>query len=531
MGDGRDTKERLALEADTQRDLSPVTTKNLGFIPALTILLHEEMSRMGETCQLAQLTRGERVALSRQEPGFHPVGQSDARPLLSRYLSRQPVWLEQDEDGRIDIIASVPRVELRVQGYPTPERTSVSWEDVQNGVLIQLADRLIVLLHAVPSVAPLGRTLGLVGQHSSIERVRNDILSVSDLDVPVLIRGETGAGKELVASAIHRNSRRKDAPYVSINMAAINPATAVSDLFGHVRGAFTGASRDHAGYFGNADGGTIFMDEVGDTPPEIQVMLLRVLETGEIQPVGARKARHVDVRIVSATDSNLEEAVQAGTFRAPLLHRLDGYSLGVPPLRERREDIPRLVLHFLRTELEQTGEVDRLDSSVDAKRLWFPPSLMAKFMSYDWPGNVRQLRNVLRQLVVSSRGSNSLRVSTIADQLEPVVGQSSDKTVPPLAGRPSKANKRPSELSTEEIVAVLIQHNWELTPAAKTLGIARASLYTIIQQHRGIRTAGDLSAEEIAEAMARHDDDVTRVASELRVSKRALKMRIKALNK
>ena len=132
---------------------------------------------------------------------------------------------------------------------------------------------------------------------------------------------------------------------------------------------------------------------------------------------------------------------------------------------------------------------------------------------------------------MSSRGANSLRVSTIADQLEPVAGRSSDKTFPPLATHPSKTNKRPSELSTEEIVAVLIQHNWELTPAAKTLGIARASLYTIIQQHRGIRTAADLSAEEIAEAMARHDDDVTRVASELRVSKRALKMRIKALNK
>src|SRR5262249_34932398 len=156
-----------------------------------------------------------------------------------------------------------------------------------------------------------------------------------------------GTGKELVARAIHESGRRRGAVCLSVNMGAIPPSLATSELFGAVRGAYTGAVRDHLGYFQRAHGGTLFLDEIGETPPEVQVMLLRVLEPGEVQRVGSPQTQKVDVRLIAATDADLERALHEGRFRAPLLHRLSGYEIYIPPLRERRDDFGRLLFHFL----------------------------------------------------------------------------------------------------------------------------------------------------------------------------------------
>ena len=199
--------------------------------------------------------------------------------------------------------------------------------------MLLLAGRIVLVLHPMPP-APAREVegLGLTGDSAAMAQVRADVRRVADLEVAVLLRGETGTGKELVARAIHRRSPRRSRPYLAVNMGAIPPALAAAELFGAARGAFTGADQRRTGYFSQAHGGTLFLDEIGETPPEVQVLLLRALETGEIQPVGAEAPRRVDVRVLAATDADLEAAIAAGRFRAPLLHRLNGYEIRLPAL-------------------------------------------------------------------------------------------------------------------------------------------------------------------------------------------------------
>ena len=206
-------------------------------------------------------------------------------------------------------------------------------------------------------------------------------------DAALLIQGESGTGKELLARAIHRASPRHAKPFVAINCGAIPPELLESELFGHVKGAFTGAGRDHPGLFLSAQGGTVFLDEIGDMPPALQVKLLRVLQEREVRPVGATETRAVDVRILSATHRNLEEAISAAVFREDLYYRLNVVNLMLPPLRERREDIPLLAQHFL----------IMLTEKYHRRIHGFAPDALDMLSAADWPGNIRQLRNVVEQ--------------------------------------------------------------------------------------------------------------------------------------
>jgi len=206
-------------------------------------------------------------------------------------------------------------------------------------------------------------------------------------DAALLIQGESGTGKELLARAIHRASPRHAKPFVAINCGAIPPELLESELFGHVKGAFTGAGRDHPGLFLSAQGGTVFLDEIGDMPPALQVKLLRVLQECEVRPVGATETRAVDVRILSATHRNLEEAISAAVFREDLYYRLNVVNLMLPPLRERREDIPLLAQHFL----------IMLTEKYHRRIHGFAPDALDMLSAADWPGNIRQLRNVVEQ--------------------------------------------------------------------------------------------------------------------------------------
>ena len=356
-------------------------------------------------------------------------------------------------------------------------------------------------------------------------RLRTEIQLVADLTVPVLIRGETGTGKELVARALHAASPRRRGPFVSINLGAIPPSLAASELFGAARGAFTGSVQSQDGYFRRAHGGTLFLDEVGETPQEVQASLLRALETGEIQPVGAQTVQRVDVRLVAATDADLEQRVEGGLFRAPLLHRLAGYSVWLPPLRERRDDIARLLVHFLREELAALGEPDRLEAS-SFERLWMPPSLMARLVRSDWPGNVRQLRNAVRQLAIGSRGLPQLQASPGLESLlsgsRPVEPQPS---VQPVAG----GRRKPSEVSQEELLAALRANRWRLKSTAEQLGISRPSLYVLIERCPAIRKAGDLPVDEILRCHQECNGDLDAMVERLMVSRDALHRRVREL--
>ena len=231
---------------------------------------------------------------------------------------------------------------------------------------------------------------GVIGSSAAMLKAIERLKRLAPTDATVLILGDTGTGKELFAQALHHNSLRKNKPFVALNCAALSENILESELFGHIKGAFTDATGDHVGKFEFANGGTIFLDEVGDMPLSTQVKLLRVLESGEITPVGSNKTIKVNVRLVSATNRNLEEAVENGSFRRDLYHRLKVVTLRLPSLKERREDLPILLDHFMKIFMQKYDKTIKGVSTSARKRL----------LSYDWPGNVRQLRNVVESMVV-----------------------------------------------------------------------------------------------------------------------------------
>ncbi|HXI65011.1 MAG TPA: sigma 54-interacting transcriptional regulator [Gemmatimonadales bacterium] len=234
----------------------------------------------------------------------------------------------------------------------------------------------------------------IVGSSSALQRVLAQVAKVAQADSTVLILGETGTGKELVARAIHKRSRRASGAFIRVNCAAIPPSLVASELFGHEKGAFTGAVQRRLGRFEAADGGTIFLDEIGELPPEAQVSLLRVLQEREIERVGSSHPVAVDVRVLAATNRDLEAAVERGTFREDLFYRLNVFPIRLPPLRERAEDIPILVEYLVDRFAKQMGKVIRNIEKPTMQRL----------TAYDWPGNVRELQNVIERAVVLSEG-------------------------------------------------------------------------------------------------------------------------------
>ncbi|MFV8835451.1 sigma 54-interacting transcriptional regulator [Aquisalimonas sp.] len=232
----------------------------------------------------------------------------------------------------------------------------------------------------------------IISRSAPMKNVLSKARMVADSDASVFIRGDSGTGKELLAQAVHRASRRREQPFIAVNCGAIPEPLLESELFGHRKGSFTGATQDHQGLFQAADGGTLFLDEIGDMPQPLQVKLLRVLQEGQVRPVGATSSVPVDVRIISATHRQLDDEMQEGRFREDLYYRLNVVSLELPALADRREDIPLLANHFLQTLAQK---YDKLARS-------FAPDAMERLVSAPWPGNVRQLYNVVEQTVTLS---------------------------------------------------------------------------------------------------------------------------------
>lgn len=226
----------------------------------------------------------------------------------------------------------------------------------------------------------------------AMQALLQQVARVADTDATICLTGETGTGKEVIARIIHCNSRRADGPFVAVNCGAIPESLFESELFGHVKGAFTGAVSGHRGLFQSADGGTLFLDEIGEMPPAVQVKILRALQTREVLEVGATRPVKVDVRIITATNKDLAQAVKAGTFREDLFYRIQVIPLTVPPLRARREDIPLLAQMFLRQSVERVGKLVR----------GFTPEAMQKLLTYHWPGNVRELEHAIEKAVILS---------------------------------------------------------------------------------------------------------------------------------
>ncbi len=501
-------------------------------LPALTVLYHPDLRRIGARVFLNELLVGREVLLSRNQPELSRPDQLVGQPLEDNHLSRRPVRLRSVEDGGIELLLDGSRTAVVAQGMSVLQEHRFSAAEVERGAVLELSGRVVLLLHMAitPGVTP--PRFGLIGDSTGLLRVRADIQRVSDLEVPVLLRGETGTGKELAARAIHDAGPRRSGPFLGVNLGAIPPTLSASELFGAVRGAFTGSVAQQEGYFRRAHGGTLFLDEIGEAPPEVQVMLLRALETGEIFPVGSQAPLRADVRVIAATDIDLEGRVRDGGFRAPLLHRLSGFEIWLPPLRERREDIGRLLFHFLRQELARIGEGHRLDpESRSCDPLWLPPRLVSRLARYDWPGNVRQLRNVARQLVIGSRGLPRLETGPQVERLlradEPAgAGEHPAEDSPPF---PVARWRRPSEVREDELLAVLRENRWDLKATALALRISRTSLYALIDESPHIRKASDLSAEEIERSFHEKGGDLDAMAEGLEVSKKALGRRLREM--
>ncbi|MDC0746715.1 sigma 54-interacting transcriptional regulator [Polyangium mundeleinium] len=519
---------------------------------SLTILYHPVLDRVGDRV-LVDSAPDRPFALSRNAPAFAPPGASDGKPLGDDYLSRKPIHLTGTSDGgvRIDIGDSGTAVTLR--GQLVRGSAVLSAKELARGVVIEFGHRIVLLAHHVGTLEGVldggqgDEARELVGASDGLHRVLWDIRSVADLDLPVLLRGETGSGKELVARAIHRSSTRRDKPFLAVNLGAIAPSLAVSELFGAEKGAYTGSIKRQVGYFEQAHGGTLFLDEIGEAPVELQVVLLRTLETGEIQTVGSPQLRKIDVRVVAATDADLEGKVATGSFRAPLLNRLAAYEIWIPPLRERRDDIGRLLVRFLREELTQIGEPQRLAPPAGDAKPWFPASLVARLADYDWPGNVRQLRNVVRQIVIANRGRNRAEMTPAVERLlvkpparepespRPIASAPPDPPKEPTADSPPAAaargagRRKPADVTEAEFREVLRMCRWDLAASAEKLRISRASTYLLIERFPGCRTAGALTAQEITQCHRELGGDLARMAEQLEVSEKALLRRVREL--
>ncbi len=505
-------------------------------VPALTVLFHPDVRRVGEWTALSELLLGREAQISRNYPDFISPDRLPGGPLADRYISRRPVLLQPAPGKGIILSLGESRTRVDADGVPVLKSRELSPAELERGVVVELAGRVVLLLHWL-SQSPLtdeaGR-LGLVGESERVARVRADARRVADLDVPVMLRGETGTGKELVARAIHDSGPRHSGPFVAINLGAIQTSLVASELFGAVKGAFTGSVQSQEGYFRRAHGGTLLLDEVGEAPPEVQVMLLRALETKEISPVGSQTAQRVDVRVLAATDSDLEARVQTGEFRGPLLHRLSGYEIWLPPLRERREDLGRLLVHFLRQELAATGEGQTL-----AAETWLPAHLVARLARFTWPGNVRQLRNLVRQIVIGSRGLQRLEAGPAVERLlqTPQMPEGPGdsgfqplRTPTPTPAEPLQVDRRkPSDISGGELLAALRAHRWDLQATAAVLHISRPSLYALIESSPGLRKAGDLSTEEISRCWEECGGDLDAMVDRLEVSRKALARRLREM--
>ncbi|MGM0577800.1 MAG: sigma 54-interacting transcriptional regulator [Myxococcota bacterium] len=534
MGTDRDSNVLSHHTVDTYQGQSTPEAPCIGVVPALTIAHHPDPSRVGERARLTGVLSGEPVALSRLAPTFRRPDGEPTRPLADRWISRQALWFEADHGGGLRLRPEGRRVRVLVDGRPLHESRSVSASDLDRGVVLCLAERVVLVVHRLLPATRRRPGFGLVGESDALERVRGDISVVADMDIPVLIQGESGVGKELVAQAIHAASDRRTGPFVPVNMAAVPPSMAPAELFGHRRGSFTHAVGDRHGYFGQARGGTLFLDEIGDVPLEVQAMLLRVLDSGEIQRVGDPQRRRTDVRVLAATDADLVQAISDGRFRSQLLYRLAGYEIVIPPLWQRRDDVGRLLVHFLREDLAAAGRSDALlDRARGGGHPWLSASLVERLVRYDWPGNVRQLRNVVRQLVVASRDRDRIRVpesvARVLDGTAPGLRPQRNPRARPAPRTPVPRTMEPSDIGEDHLVETLRRHRWQPSRAARALGISRTSLYKLMDASERVRKAGDLTDEELRRAYETCSGDPAAMSDLLMVSKRGLLLRLQQL--
>tara|TARA_B110000503_G_scaffold13903_1_gene18967 strand:+ start:89953 stop:91515 length:1563 start_codon:yes stop_codon:yes gene_type:complete len=487
----------------------------------LTIIFHPDTARIGQRTVVPQQSDIAPWVLGRRSPDFHgPDGQSLV-PLDDPHVSRRA--LQFTLKGKLLMIHRFEASSrCRLGSAEVYDTVEVEWEELRDGLPLMLGHSVVLLLR-------VGRCSGpyasegvsddpLRGSSSCMSDIRKQVARAGDSDLDVLVRGETGTGKELVATAIHRASRRSQLPMVSINMAAIPSDLAASALFGSARGAFTGASQTVAGYFEQAQGGTLFLDEIGDAAIEVQPQLLRALQEREIQAVGG-PIRQVDVRIISATDAALDS--QSGDFKAALRHRLGACEILLPPLRQHPEDIGELLLYFLRNSALDAGRTDLLpdvQSAAPDVAAW--AMLFLAFLSYQWPGNVRELANYAQQVVLASERTPVMNDILRSAMLAPDSPSS-------FSGRVKR--RKMQDVDEETFNRAMDANDFEVARVAQQLTVSRAAVYRRIEASPRYRLASEIPQQELQQLMMEEAGDSVSVARQLRVSLNSLRNRLRKL--
>ena len=430
--------------------------------------------------------------------GYDVVSNSSASDALARIAEVNPdvalVDLRMPEVGGLDVLRAIRETQPQCQVILMTGHASVdsAIEAVKLGAMDYLTKpldferlrhllarvrddltRRAALMAAESDMAHRLEMCGMIGRSALMQELFDLVRRIAPHARAALITGETGAGKEGIARAIHQLGPRKTRKYVTINCSAVVETLFESELFGHMRGAFTGATDNKAGLFESADGGTLFLDEVGELPASVQAKLLRVLETGEVQRVGSLQGKKVDVRVVAATNRNLRQEAEQGRFRSDLYYRLNVVELHVPPLRERREEIPYLVSAFVREFAVKFGKPIEGISSAAERML----------SAADWPGNVRELRNVLERACMLADGRSltevDLRRAMPASKTPAVSGSAADR----VTDGPAGAAVDLRSLERDHIVKVIREEGGNKRAAAQKLGVSRRTLYRLLHRY------------------------------------------------
>ncbi len=400
----------------------------------------------------------------------HWAPEADAAPLIAELRERRPALPILLLTANGSVAHSVAAMRAGATDFLVkplaPERLLAALEAAVAGTA---AGELRPLTEKIPALLAFDE---IVGSSPDFRAALAIAAKAARARVAVLVEGESGVGKEVVADAIHAASPRSKKPMVTVNCGAIPANLVESELFGHEKGAFTGAFERKIGRFADADGGTILLDEIGEMPLETQVKLLRVLQSGEIQPIGARHAREVDVRVIAATNKKLLDEVEAGRFREDLYYRLNVVQVTIPPLRERLGDVPALSRHLLARIAQQPG----------LRPLGITDDALALLVQYDWPGNVRQLQNALFRAAVLCEGAALTRadfpqIAALGDRRTGVVGSATASGGGVTLFRPD-GNLRPLEDIEADVIRLAIGHyRGRMTEVARRLGIGRSTLY------------------------------------------------------
>lgn len=472
---------------------------------ALTILWHPDRDRIGE--QFVASPGISEIALNRFAPLFGRPAQA-RRALEERSIARASLMLYCDQSGALTVRAPASSMRVALDGQLVSAALPAHTTRLDKGVVLELGGEVLICVHWTHGLPRIETKSELLGVSGAMRTVRDLIGQVAPTDLPVLVLGESGTGKELVARAIHAASARSRASLVAVNMAALSDSLAAVDLFGAGKGAYTGADRSRSGFFAEAADGTLFLDEIGSAPGPVQPMLLRVLDGGFYRPLGAERDVQSRARLVAATDQQLS----VGQFNQPLLRRLEGFVIRLPALRERREDIGMLIVHAARIWNQANGTAPAL-----------PTGLVAQMCRYDWPGNVRQLGNVVRRALLALHAGHVPTLAALVPSFVPVRPVTDNAPVPLPQRR--RATMR---VDDDAVLAALDASRWHIRAAAEALGISRPFMYKLIEAHPAIRLAEAITPQELRDALDSHCGDVERCAIALRTPAEALRRHLRS---